>query len=101
MLASRDIVFWLVLILPFHSLACTSNSVVNRSPVPDESDPGTTTNILDDFATFSQSVSAHMEGDFVRIESNGLPKHQILHGIEAANAYVPLPQGYKAENAPG
>jgi hypothetical protein len=99
MLAPRNIVFWIVLILPFHSVACTSNSVVNRSPVPDESDPGTTTNIHEDFATFSKSVSAHVEGDFVRIESNGLPKHHMLRGIEAANAYVPLPQQYDAENA--
>lgn len=39
------------------------------------------------------------DADFLFIESNGLPEHQMMVGITAWQQQVPLPQSYAGENA--
>lgn len=51
------------------------------------------------FAKFSPKVGLRWDEQFLYVESNGLPSHNMMVGITAWQQQVPLPQNYKGENA--
>lgn len=51
------------------------------------------------FEAFAPDVAVRREGDWVRVESNGLPDHPMMTGIRTWQQQVPLPQKYIANNA--
>lgn len=51
------------------------------------------------FAPFASSVRTRVEGQFLYVESNGLPDHNMMVGITAWQQQVPLPQPYTGANA--
>ena len=51
------------------------------------------------FGRFAPAVSVRADADFLYIESNGLPAHNMMVGITAWQQQVPLPQPYRGSNA--
>jgi len=51
------------------------------------------------FAPFAPAVRVRVEGDFLLVESEGLPVHGMMTGITAWQQQVPLPQPYTGANA--
>jgi phosphatidylethanolamine-binding protein (PEBP) family uncharacterized protein len=51
------------------------------------------------FMAFAPKVSTRWDGDFLYVESNGLPAHNMMVGITAWQQQVPLPQAYTGDNA--
>ncbi len=51
------------------------------------------------FARFSPKVGLRWDEQFLYVESNGLPSHNMMVGITAWQQQVPLPQLYKGDNA--
>ena len=51
------------------------------------------------FAPFAPAVRVRVEGDFLWVESEGLPAHGMMTGITAWQQQVPLPQPYTGANA--
>jgi len=51
------------------------------------------------FMAFAPKVGVRWDSDFVYIESNGMPAHQMMVGITAWQQQVPLPQAYQGDNA--
>jgi phosphatidylethanolamine-binding protein (PEBP) family uncharacterized protein len=51
------------------------------------------------FLKFAPQVQVQRDGDFLRVESNGLPAHQLMVGITAWQQQVPLAQSYFGANA--
>ena len=51
------------------------------------------------FAPFSKTVDAHIDGQHLVVESNGLPDHQMMVGIVSWQQQVPLPQPFTGQNA--
>lgn len=51
------------------------------------------------FLAFAPKVNARWDKDFLYIESNGLPDHNMMVGITAWQQQVPLPQSYSGDNA--
>jgi len=51
------------------------------------------------FEQFSRTVSTRVVGQYLVIESNGLPDHQMMVGIRSWQQQVPLPQPFTGENA--
>lgn len=51
------------------------------------------------FMSFAPKVSTRWDGDFLYVESNGLPVHNMMVGITAWQQQVPLPQSYTGDNA--
>lgn len=51
------------------------------------------------FAAFAPRVSIRWDRDFLYVESNGLPAHDMMIGITAWQQQVPLPQPYFGDNA--
>ena len=51
------------------------------------------------FAKFAPAVRVRAQGDFLFLESNGLPAHPMMIGITAWQQQVPLPQPYSGSNA--
>jgi phosphatidylethanolamine-binding protein (PEBP) family uncharacterized protein len=51
------------------------------------------------FAKFSPKVALRWDKNFLYIESNGLPSHNMMVGITAWQQQVPLPQDYTGTNA--
>ena len=51
------------------------------------------------FAPFAPAVRVRVEGDFLLVESEGLPAHGMMTGITAWQQQVPLPQPYTGANA--
>lgn len=65
----------------------------NRRLVPDS--PGQSAA----FAAFAPKVGIRWDRDFLFVESDGLPVHEMMVGITAWQQQVPLPQAYTGENA--
>lgn len=51
------------------------------------------------FALFAPNVKTHTDGKFFFVESDGLPRHKMMVGINAWQQQVPLPQPYFDDNA--
>lgn len=51
------------------------------------------------FSAFAAQVKVMSDGQYWRIESNGLPTHNMMVGIRSWQQQVPLPQPYTGENA--
>jgi phosphatidylethanolamine-binding protein (PEBP) family uncharacterized protein/Ca2+-binding EF-hand superfamily protein len=51
------------------------------------------------FTPFAPKVQVKWDNDFLYIESNGLPAHNMMVGITAWQQQVPLPQPYTGDNA--
>ena len=51
------------------------------------------------FMVFAPKVAVRWDSDFLYIESNGMPAHQMMVGITSWQQQVPLPQAYQGENA--
>ncbi|MFZ4765485.1 MAG: YHYH protein [Roseimicrobium sp.] len=51
------------------------------------------------FVAFAPKVEVKWDKDFLYIESNGLPSHNMMVGITAWQQQVPLPQSYRGDNA--
>lgn len=51
------------------------------------------------FALFAPTVKTRWDENFIFIESNGLPAHNMMVGITAWQQQVPLPQNYMGANA--
>ena len=51
------------------------------------------------FMAFAPKVNTKWDNDFLYIESNGLPAHNMMISITAWQQQVPLPQNYTGDNA--
>jgi hypothetical protein len=51
------------------------------------------------FERFAPAVKVRTEGDFLYVESDGLPAHNMMVGITAWQQQVPLPQPYRGDNS--
>lgn len=51
------------------------------------------------FEPFAKTVSARVVGQHLVLESNGLPDHQMMVGIQSWQQQVPLPQPFTGQNA--
>ncbi|MEN9574823.1 MAG: hypothetical protein RL514_2678 [Verrucomicrobiota bacterium] len=51
------------------------------------------------FAAFAPKVQLRADGQFLYVESDGMPAHNIMVGITAWQQQVPLPQPYTGNNA--
>lgn len=51
------------------------------------------------FQLFPQTVSARVDGSYLAVESNGMPDHNMMVGIQSWQQQVPLPQPFVGENA--
>ena len=51
------------------------------------------------FEPFAENVTAHVDGQYLVVESNGLPSHQMMVGIVAWQQQVPIPQPFLGDNA--
>jgi len=51
------------------------------------------------FAPFQKRLGVSWDADYLYIEGNGLPDHQMMVGITAWQQQVPLPQPYTGDNA--
>ena len=51
------------------------------------------------FGAFASAVNVRWDGEFLYVESNGLPAHGMMVGITAWQQQVPLPQPYVGKNA--
>ena len=51
------------------------------------------------FGPFSKTASAKVEGQYLVVESNGLPDHGMMVGIRSWQQQVPLPQPFSGDNA--
>ena len=51
------------------------------------------------FNAFAPKVGLKWDKDFLYVESNGLPSHNMMVGITAWQQQVPLPQSYVGDNA--
>ncbi len=51
------------------------------------------------FAPFAPKVKTHADAQFLYVESDGLPAHNLMVGITAWQQQVPLPQPYTGDNA--
>ena len=61
-----------------------------RKPLPVAAQPSITTF----FTPFKKKVKLRWDGDFLYVESNGMPDHDMLVGITAWQQQVPIPQPY-------
>lgn len=55
--------------------------------------------IAESYAKFSDQVQTRWDKDYFYVESNGMPKHQMMVGITAWQQQVPLPHDYTGDNA--
>jgi len=51
------------------------------------------------FDAFKDQINLFTEGDYLRIESSGIPTHGMMVGIVSWQQQVPLPQNYMGANA--
>lgn len=70
--------------------ANTSSTSATPSTAPPQSAP---------FDHFAPSVKTRWDDQYLYIESNGIPAHDMMIGITAWQQQVPLPQDYHAANA--
>ncbi|HYF64542.1 MAG TPA: YHYH protein, partial [Herpetosiphonaceae bacterium] len=54
---------------------------------------------LPGFADFAGQVAVRSDGEYIYVESNGLPAHPMMIGIRSWQQQVPLPQPYAGANA--
>ncbi len=55
--------------------------------------------IASSFSPFEKTVGLRWDRDFLYVESNGIPEHQMMVGIRSWQQQVPLPQTYRGDNA--
>ncbi|MFO0943776.1 MAG: YHYH protein [Pirellulales bacterium] len=55
--------------------------------------------IASSFSPFEKTVGLRWDRDFLYVESNGIPEHQMMVGIRSWQQQVPLPQAYRGDNA--
>jgi YHYH protein len=51
------------------------------------------------FKAFADRVKIHQDQEYLYVESNGMPAHQMMVGIKSWQQQVPLPQTYAGNNA--
>ncbi len=51
------------------------------------------------FAAFAPKVTTRWDDNFLYVESNGLPSHNVMVGITNWQQQVPLPHAYTGDNA--
>ena len=51
------------------------------------------------FQPFDKSVKTKVDNEYLYVESNGMPDHNMMVGITAWQQQVPLPQAYTGDNA--
>ena len=51
------------------------------------------------FRPFGDDVSVRWDDEYFYVESNGMPRHPMMVGIQAWNGQVPIPQPYAGDNA--
>lgn len=51
------------------------------------------------FEAFADTVITHKDDQYLYVESNGMPAHQMMVGIKSWQQQVPLPQPYNGNNA--
>ena len=51
------------------------------------------------FASFINPVQTHQDDQYLYVESNGMPAHQMMVGITSWQQQVPVPQPYTGSNA--
>jgi hypothetical protein len=51
------------------------------------------------FEAFADTVVTYTDDQYLYVESNGMPAHQMMVGIKSWQQQVPLPQPYKGNNA--
>ncbi len=73
------------------------NNKRSAASVPDT--PGRAPAQSASFARFSPKVGLRWDEQFLYVESNGLPGHNVMVGITSWQQQVPLPQNYKGDNA--
>ena len=66
------------------------NPAVPAAPRPPQATP---------FAVFAPKVGLRWDRDFLYVESNGMPAHNMMVGITNWQQQVPLPQAYFGDNA--
>jgi hypothetical protein len=69
------------------------------APAPAPADGKDTPAIRKHFEAFKDKVKVRADGDFLYVESDGLPDHRMMVGIRAWQQQVPLPQPYTGGNA--
>ena len=80
--------------------AVSQNSATQPAGSPDSALPSTTvTSPMEAFRPFSGTVKVRSDGRTLFIESNGLPRHNMMVGIKSWQQQVPLPQPYTGNNA--
>jgi len=78
---------------------------IKQSATPQLASIGDATNVgkapaqAGNFTPFAPKVQVKWDNDFLYIESNGLPSHNMMVGITAWQQQVPLPQSYTGDNA--
>ena len=84
------------------------NAVAMSNPAPaqpatggsSDNKPGSSTPLTAQaFEHYPGQVRTHWDDDYVYVESNGLPDHEMMVGITAWQQQVPLPQDYTGNNA--
>lgn len=55
--------------------------------------------VAQSFRGFSADVSVRWDDDYFYVESNAMPRHEMMVGIRSWNRQVPLPQPYIGDNA--
>lgn len=55
--------------------------------------------MAESFKPFEKVAKVRWDRDFLSVESNGMPDHEMMVGITAWQQQVPLPQNYTGENA--
>ena len=51
------------------------------------------------FASFANQVQTHQDSQYLYVESNGMPAHPMMVGIQSWQQQVPAPQPYTGNNA--
>ena len=51
------------------------------------------------FASFANQLKTHQDGQYLYVESNGMPAHPMMIGIKSWQQQVPVPQAYTSNNA--
>ena len=56
-------------------------------------------NAFPGFEAFRDQIQIMSDGNYLRIESSGIPAHNMMVGIRSWQQQVPLPQPYSGSNA--
>ena len=73
--------------------------ILTAQPVKSFTSKVDSSTVVESFKAFEKFVKVRADEDFVYVESNGMPDHQMMVGITAWQQQVPLPQAYTGDNA--